>query len=94
MPMLATVLSQMLGRPVEDRTGLTANYTYKLEYMQETAMPGRGAPGDNPPDANPPDFSGPSIFTALQEQLGLKLESSRVRVETIVIDHAEKPSAN
>lgn len=94
MAMLATVLSQLVGRPVTDGTGFTAGYTYKLEYRQETPLPGRGA-GDNPPDAGPPDLSaGPSVFTALQEQLGLKLEPAKVSVETIVIDRAERPSAN
>ena len=83
MLMLATVLSNFLGRPVVDRTGLTGTYTYKLEYSQDAG-----------PDGNPPDLSFPSIFTALQEQLGLKLESQRVPFEIIVIDRAEKPSAN
>jgi uncharacterized protein (TIGR03435 family) len=83
MLMLATVLSNFLGRPVVDRTGLHGTYTYKLEYSQ-----------DSGPEANPVDLSGPSIFTALQEQLGLKLESQRVPVEFVVIDRAEKPSAN
>jgi uncharacterized protein (TIGR03435 family) len=75
MQMLATVLSGFLGSPVEDRTALTGNYDYKLEYT---------------PDPEP----GTSIFTALQEQIGLKLEPSRVTRQIIVIEKAEKPSAN
>jgi uncharacterized protein (TIGR03435 family) len=82
--MLAAVLTGYLGRPVVDRTGLTGTYDYTLEYSQEP----RGA------DASPPVLPGPSIFTAIQEQLGLKIESARVTTETIVIDRAEKPSAN
>jgi uncharacterized protein (TIGR03435 family) len=75
MQMLATVLSGFLERPVEDRTALTGNYDYKLEYA---------------PDSEP----GTSIFIALQEQIGLKLEPSRVTRQIIVIEKAEKPSAN
>lgn len=92
MHMLATVLTQYLGRPVEDRTGLTGAYTYKLEYAQDFG-PGRGAPGDSAQTA-PPDIGGPSIFSALQNQLGLRLESAKVALETFVIDRAEKPSDN
>jgi bla regulator protein BlaR1 len=84
MEMLATVLSQMLGRPVADRTGLAGAYDYKLEYAQETND------GDGPPS----EFGRASVFTALQEQLGLKLESSKVSTVTIVIDRAEKLAAN
>jgi uncharacterized protein (TIGR03435 family) len=83
MEMLATVLSQMLGRRVEDRTGLTGTYDYKLEYTQ-----------DSSPDHPQPEFGGPSVFTAIQEQLGLKLEQSKVTTATIIIDRAEKLSAN
>ena len=86
MQMLATVLSEYLGRPVADRSGLAETYDYKLEYTQDS--------GPGASDANPPDFSGPSIFTAIQEPLGLKLESARVETVTIVIDRAEKLSAN
>ena len=81
MQMLATVLSGMLQRPVEDRTGLTGRYTYRLSY----------APEEAPADA---ESLGPSVFAALQEQLGLKLESSRGTVRTIVIDRAQRPSEN
>jgi uncharacterized protein (TIGR03435 family) len=67
------------GRPVMDKTGLTGKYTYKLNWVNGT--PAR-------------DSEWPSLFVALQEQLGLKLESTRGPSEFIVIDHAEKPSPN
>ncbi|HEY1343276.1 MAG TPA: TIGR03435 family protein [Bryobacteraceae bacterium] len=87
MKMLAAVLSQFLGRPVDDRTGLTGRYTYKLEYAQE---PGAASPADEPA----PNLSGPSIFQAIEEQLGLRLDRATVSIPTIVVDRAEKPSAN
>jgi uncharacterized protein (TIGR03435 family) len=68
------------GRPVIDKTGLTGNYDFTLEYT---------------PDGTPADAAnGPSIFTALEEQLGLKLEPSKAPTEILVIDHAEKPNEN
>jgi uncharacterized protein (TIGR03435 family) len=84
--MLATVLTNWLGRPVEDRTGLDGNYDYTLTY----------APDPHPlADAPPADgVVGPSVFTALEEQLGLKLEPARGSIETLVIDRVQKPSAN
>jgi uncharacterized protein (TIGR03435 family) len=86
MQMLATVLTNWLGRPVEDRTGLTGNYDYILSYARDP-----DPLGDHPA----PDAPGaPSLITALQEQLGLKLESARGSIETLVIDRAQKPSAN
>jgi uncharacterized protein (TIGR03435 family) len=91
----AVVLSGTLARPVLDRTGLTGKYDFKLEWTEESRGPmGKGGPGEMPPDPNPPDPSGPSIFSAIQQQLGLKLESQKGPVEIIVIDRAEKPSAN
>ncbi len=99
--MLADMLSRQLGRLVLDKTGLKGNYDFTLKWTpdenQKQAFMGPGGPGEARPqsDAAPaPDASGPSIFTALEEQLGLKLESKKGPVETLVIDHVEKPSEN
>lgn len=85
MEMLATVLSQMLRRPVADRTGLAGGYDYKVEYAPDRAVA---------PDSAPAALAGPSVFTALQEQLGLKLENARLSTETIVVVRVERPSEN
>jgi len=95
---LARALSQELGRTVIDRTGLKGAYEVTLEWAPDPTQslmgmgPGGGPPPDNAPP--PPDPSGPSIFTAIQEQLGLKLESTKGPVEILVIDQIEKPSEN
>ena len=95
---LAEVLSQQLGRQVLDQTGLKGNYDFTLEWTPELSRPGMplgpegGRPGGD--SAPPPDSSGPSIFTAIQEQLGLKLESTKGPVDVIVIEHIERPSEN
>jgi uncharacterized protein (TIGR03435 family) len=85
----ANSLGMFTGRVVQDRTGLTGNYDFNLTWTPDQ-MPQRppGAP-DQPVDPN-----GPSIFTAVQEQLGLKLDSQRGPVELVVIDRAEKPVEN
>ncbi|MDP9049465.1 MAG: TIGR03435 family protein [Acidobacteriota bacterium] len=75
-------LTQTLHRPIVDKTGLTGKYDIALQWTP-----------DNTP-ADSPTAGGPSIFTAIQEQLGLKLESTKGPVETLVIDHIEKPSEN
>jgi uncharacterized protein (TIGR03435 family) len=81
----ADFLAAQLGRPVLDKTGLTSLYDLDLQWT----------PDDNelqsPPGSAP---NGPAIFTAIQEQLGLKLESGKGPVEVIVIDHIERPSGN
>ena len=87
-------LSNILGRPVIDKTGFTGTFDVHLEFSPEgTAF---GAGGLGPPGGLPPgvDTSGPSIFTVLQDQLGLKLESQKGPGQILVIDHAEKPSEN
>jgi bla regulator protein BlaR1 len=100
--MLAHALSGQVGRTVIDKTGLTGNYDFNLHFTPEQ-MPPRMGPGPGPgPDGGrpgadappPPDVTGPDIFTAVQEQLGLKLESEKGPVDVIVIDHIDKPSEN
>jgi uncharacterized protein (TIGR03435 family) len=69
-----------VDRPVIDKTGLTGAYDYKLEWGDDGA-------------ANA-DVDAPSIFTAVQDQLGLKLEKATAPIEVLVIDRAAKPSEN
>jgi bla regulator protein blaR1 len=95
--MLANALSQQLGRPVIDKTGLTGKYDFDLKWTPDPAQGpstpfGPPAPGVQLPP--PPDPNGPSIFTALIEQLGLRLESEKAPAEVLVIDRVEKPSEN
>jgi len=86
-PMLsiAVALSQVVARTVADKTGLPGRYSFALDWS---------ATGDPMSAANSSEQSGPSIFTTIQEQLGLKLDSQKGPVEDIVIDHVEMPSAN
>jgi uncharacterized protein (TIGR03435 family) len=95
-PGLMTFLSRELDRIVIDKTGLTGLFDFRLEWNRAAtaALVSSGALND-PNKATPsPDPDSPSIFTALEEQLGLKLESSKGPVEVLIIDHAEKPSRN
>jgi uncharacterized protein (TIGR03435 family) len=78
MRMLAEYLSQQAGRPVIDNTGLQGQYDFRVEWATDQAR----------------DSSGPSVFAALQEQLGLRLEATLGPIETIVVDRAEKPTEN
>jgi len=90
MDTLASQLGQQLGRFVSNKTGLKGDFHFHMEW---TPDPGQNIGGDS--DTPPPaGADGPSIFTALQEQLGLKLESAKGPVEVLVIDYAEKPDAN
>jgi uncharacterized protein (TIGR03435 family) len=94
---LASTLSSQLGRPVIDRTGLTGHYTFKLQWTPDPGQSASKFGGPLPPGVDappPPDPNGPSIFTAIQEQLGLRLESQKGPVDLIVIDRVEKPSEN
>jgi bla regulator protein blaR1 len=93
---LADRLSREVGRDVVDKTGLQGRYDFTLHWTPETpaSLPGGPADGGPGPAAAPPDSSGPSIFTAIQEQLGLKLDSQKGPVKTLVIESIEKPSEN
>ena len=86
MAQLATTLQAMVGRPVIDRTGLTGGFDVDLQWAATEV--------DSAAGGNPSPSDGPSIFTAVQEQLGLKLESGRDRFEVLVIDHVERPTPN
>jgi bla regulator protein blaR1 len=93
---LAPMLSRTLGRTVVDKTGLTGKFDINMQWTPDQAqlqsLPGGGAPPGLPqPQFDP---NGPTLFTALQEQLGLKLESQKGPVDILVIDHVEKPSEN
>jgi bla regulator protein blaR1 len=87
-------LSQQVGRTVLDRTGLTGKYDFTLEFDPDGLAPMAGPAQSGQPGAPPPDSGKPSLFTAVQEQLGLKLESQKAPVSVVVIDHIEAPSPN
>jgi uncharacterized protein (TIGR03435 family) len=76
---LVETLSGLTGRTAVDKTGLTGKYDFSLKWK---------------PDDSQADTTGPSLFTAIREQLGLKLEPGKSVVEIIVIDHVERPSGN
>jgi uncharacterized protein (TIGR03435 family) len=87
---LSLILSTRVSRSVLDRTGLTGYFDFDLEWTPAAGEP--GLPPPNGPANDRPDDSGPSIFTALQEQLGLKLDPQRGPVGVLIIDHAEQPT--
>jgi uncharacterized protein (TIGR03435 family) len=93
MASFGDMLSERLRRNVVDKTGLTGNYDITLH--SDGSQPQRDL--DGRPLANgklPPAYPDPAFFTALQDQLGLRLESQTAPVEVLVIDHAEEPSEN
>jgi uncharacterized protein (TIGR03435 family) len=88
----AQFASGTLQRIVVDRTGLTSNFDIDLTWTPDQLPQGRGDPSPGAPALPPIDPNGPSLFTAVQEQLGLKLESTKGPVDVLVIDRAEKPT--
>ena len=91
--MLATRFPMYVGRMVVDRTGLTGDYAYDLRFG-DRPVPGAGPGGGFPFPTTPPDPDAPSLFTALQEQLGLKLVAQTGPVDVLVIDQVEQPKPN
>ena len=83
MAQLATALSVFVGRFVVDKTGLPGGYDIELTWMPDVAV----SPEDRA------DSTGPSIFTALREELGLKVAPLTAPVQVLVVDHAEEPAA-
>jgi uncharacterized protein (TIGR03435 family) len=101
MARLTEVLGMMVGRPVVDKTGLTGSYDVMLDFSPEGMGPGPKGPGPAEGGGNPAEAprdsndSGPTIFAALQEQLGLKLESRKGPVDVLVVESVEKaPTKN
>jgi uncharacterized protein (TIGR03435 family) len=86
---LAKMLSGRLGRAVIDKTGIAGKFDVDLSW---TPAPGERDDGEIAGQLANPD--GPALFTALQEQLGLRLQPGKGPVSTLVIEHAEKPDAN
>jgi len=82
---LAKALSSILKRKVLDRSGLTGEYDVNLKWAPDISTS-----GNNPV----PVEAGPSIFTALEEQLGLKLEAGRAPIDVLIIDRIERPTEN
>jgi bla regulator protein blaR1 len=97
---LAGALSRLAGRPVLDKTDLAGRYDFRLEWTPEPgSLGGFGKPAPIGPaeggdGAGAHDLTGPSLASALQQQLGLKLESQKGPLETIVVERVERPTAN
>lgn len=87
---------ELEGRTLVDKTGLTGRYDFKMHWTREDLAQQGNDTNGNAALTNAPlaDSTGPSLFTALREQLGLKLESRKGPVDVLVIDHIESPSAN
>jgi len=95
---LSNTLQRLLNRPVIDKTGITGRFDIHLEFgLDENISPFLSrdcSPACSPLPAAPDPAGPPSIFTALQEQLGLKLEPAKGAGEVLVVDHVERPSEN
>ena len=94
IPMLVINLANSLNRPVLDKTGLTGKYDFKLEWSPDALTGSSSIPAAGRDDLIAPDPTGPSLFSALQEQLGLRLEAERAMAEILVIDRVARPSQN
>jgi uncharacterized protein (TIGR03435 family) len=90
MAMIANALSGLsnMGRPIVDQTGLTGRHDFTLQWMPEenSAVPGGAGTTEEP--------AGPTFANAVEEQLGMKLESTRASIQILIIDHVEQPSPN
>ncbi|HLO26614.1 MAG TPA: TIGR03435 family protein, partial [Geobacteraceae bacterium] len=87
MSFFANGIAGQVGRVVVDRTGLAGNWDFELRFAPELPV-GLLPPGGDAPSSDP---GAPSIFTAIQEQLGLKLQATKGSVKVLVIDSVERP---
>ena len=95
MPAFAKMLSTLLGREVIDKSGFTGRFALHLEFAIDDALAGLPNPvGPDASDQLADPTARPSIRTALQEQLGLRLQASTGPVDVLVIDHVERPTGN
>lgn len=85
MPMFVRSLSGLTGRIVQDRTGLNGGFDFELQFAPESGTVS---------ESSAPSGNGASLFTALEEQLGLKLRPARGPVDVVVIDRVEQPTEN
>jgi len=91
---LASQLTEQLHQIVRNKTGLKGSYDFVLEWTPERDHDGGPAVGNGETSANAEPSALPSIYTAIQEQLGLKLESQKAAVKVFVIDQVERPTEN
>ena len=96
MAELVRTLAGIMGRPVIDKTGFTGEFEINAEFERDESTAGLPPRHSGPvsPDAPHPDSNVPSIFAAIQEHFGLKLESAKGPVEVLVVDRLERPTAN
>jgi uncharacterized protein (TIGR03435 family) len=95
MELLAFRLASIMDRPVIDQTGIKGDYDFKLAYTQE--LPPNISPNISPNallNGQPLDLSGPTIFQALRQQPGLRLDARKGPAQIMVIDQVDKLSAN
>jgi len=92
---LIELLTQLTGRPIRDKTGLTGRYDFDMKLDLQTLLTmARGMGMPVPASVNLPQSDGSSLMTALNEQLGLKLDSVRAPMDVLVVDSAEAPAAD
>jgi uncharacterized protein (TIGR03435 family) len=89
LALFVNAVANWIDDTVVDQTGLNGTYDFTVEFTPERIRQGGGEGGERAPDPN-----GPSIYTALQEQLGLKLESRKSLVEFLLVEHVERPAGN
>ena len=94
LSMLIQMLSQQSGRTVVDKTGLTGRYDFTLKWTPELGEGGNGFGNPAEQASRAAAADGPTLFTAVEEQMGLKLNSARGKVDLLVVEKAEHPSEN